>query len=217
MIDIKNEAHNMKPTDEETADWWHALFNDIESVEPKSNAMRRDGLTADAGTGKVRPASSRRPPGAASAAAAGSPRTVAGGSSSSSAASTLSSPASSASPPEEGNATAKLLDDGSSGKMGGGSSSSKKTAAFNLLSEKQLKEASENSDDDSDKEESAKTQPSEKAEDKFALPGAGKNLADKVARRSGLSNLPPAFKKIKAVRAIFLCIGFEVKDMLSVR
>ncbi len=32
MIDIKNEAHNMKPTEEETADWWAALFNDVRAL-----------------------------------------------------------------------------------------------------------------------------------------------------------------------------------------
>jgi hypothetical protein len=29
MIDIKNEAHSMKPTCEETSDWWSALFDQV--------------------------------------------------------------------------------------------------------------------------------------------------------------------------------------------
>jgi hypothetical protein len=29
MIDIKNEAHSMKPTCDETADWWSALFDQV--------------------------------------------------------------------------------------------------------------------------------------------------------------------------------------------
>jgi hypothetical protein len=47
MLDIKNEAQNMTFTDEDLMDWWNALFGDIQTIEPKTNAPRRDGLLND--------------------------------------------------------------------------------------------------------------------------------------------------------------------------
>jgi hypothetical protein len=44
MLDIKNEAQNITITDEDQMDWWNALFGEIQTIEPKTNATRRDGL-----------------------------------------------------------------------------------------------------------------------------------------------------------------------------
>ncbi len=47
MLDIKNEAQNMSITDEDQLDWWNSLFNDVQTIEPKTNASRRDGVMAE--------------------------------------------------------------------------------------------------------------------------------------------------------------------------
>lgn len=51
MLDIKNEAQNMTFTDEDQLDWWNALFAEVQTIEPKNNAPRRDGLMGDGDNG----------------------------------------------------------------------------------------------------------------------------------------------------------------------
>ena len=50
MLDIKNEAQNITFAEDDQADWWNALFNDVQVIEPK-NAPRRDGVLGDADNG----------------------------------------------------------------------------------------------------------------------------------------------------------------------
>eukprot|EP01031_Cornospumella_fuschlensis_P037734 gene37734-45842_t len=44
MLDILNEAQSIVTPNEESVDWWTALFGNVSIIEPKSNSNRRDGL-----------------------------------------------------------------------------------------------------------------------------------------------------------------------------
>lgn len=47
MIDIKNEAHNMIIANNDSMDWWTAIFEHVKAIEPKSSTAKRDAQSGE--------------------------------------------------------------------------------------------------------------------------------------------------------------------------